>query len=221
MNGIRYEAVLTGLTPLLMHQDSIENADLLDAWRKHPDNKKKSKAGDDRSPAWTWKTYCYNDGKHITIPSDNLRAALLRAGMKIPQAKGRGSLKADAVADIVYDAMDYPLLIAGKPVSWSAVEAIDNKAYFSEHVASARGMGFDLFVKRAKIGQSKHIRVRPKFSSWSMRVTFEVFGDTLTDDTLTMLWDIAGARSGLGDWIPSAKTPGPYGRFSAAVKRIK
>lgn len=74
---------LTGTMPLLMHADDVEAADSLEAWRKDPGHKNISKAGDDRSPAWTWQTYCYSDGEHLTIPSGNLMVCLRYAGTQI------------------------------------------------------------------------------------------------------------------------------------------
>jgi hypothetical protein len=31
---------------------------------------------------------------------------------------------------------------------------------------------------------------------------------------------LAGAYKGLGDWRPSGRTPGPFGRFKATVEEI-
>jgi hypothetical protein len=47
-----YEVTMTGTQPLLLHADDIEWADRMSAWKDDPANKKTSKAGDDRSPAW-------------------------------------------------------------------------------------------------------------------------------------------------------------------------
>ena len=42
-------------------------------------------------------------------------------------------------------------------------------------------LGFELFAKGAKIGQSKHIRVRPRFNAWSASGTITVFDDSMED----------------------------------------
>ena len=77
---MKFRFTLTGVSPLLLHADDIERSDQLTAWRKDHKNKNVSKAGDDRSPPWTWQTYVYSDGRNIVIPSDNLSASLLQAG---------------------------------------------------------------------------------------------------------------------------------------------
>jgi len=46
---MEYKFKLTGATPLLVHADDVEKADLLKAWRKNPENKNLSVPGDDRS----------------------------------------------------------------------------------------------------------------------------------------------------------------------------
>ena len=74
---------LTGEMPLLMHSDDVEAADELKEWRKDPANKDLSVAGDDRSPAWTWQTYLYSDGEHVTIPGANLMVNLRTAATQI------------------------------------------------------------------------------------------------------------------------------------------
>jgi len=61
----QYQVTLKGLTPLLMHSDNLAFSERVTAWQKAPENKANSKAGDDRSPAWTWIGYLYHDGKHV------------------------------------------------------------------------------------------------------------------------------------------------------------
>ncbi len=78
-----YEFQLDGLTPLLVHADDVEASDRLQEWRKAPENKSLSTPGDDRSPPWTWQTYLYTDGTHLTVPSDNVMVALREAGCEI------------------------------------------------------------------------------------------------------------------------------------------
>ena len=76
----QYQVTLKGLTPLLMHSDNLAFSERVQAWQKAPENKANSKAGDDRSPAWTWIGYLYHDGKHVGIPADNLMTMLREAG---------------------------------------------------------------------------------------------------------------------------------------------
>ena len=85
----RFTVTLTGKTPLLMHYDNIAWADTMEAWKSDPGNKKDSKAGDDRSPAWRWLGSLYHDGKAIAIPSDNLMRAMMEGAAMVPVPGGK------------------------------------------------------------------------------------------------------------------------------------
>jgi hypothetical protein len=79
-----------------------------------------------------------------------------------------------------------------------------------------------LFVKRARIGNAKHVRVRPRFDSWSVSGTLTVLDDSITTDVLERILTHAGAYAGVGDWRPSSpKSPGPFGRFTSTVKEVR
>lgn len=213
-----YDFTLTGVTPLLLHADDVELADELGEWRKDPKNKNISKAGDDRSPPWTWKTYAYTDGENITVPSDNLMVSLREAGatMKI---KGNTTYKSVTQSGLLISDLHIPVLVNGKTVSAAKVEAIEGD--FKHHAEAVKPLGFVLFVKRAKVGSSKHIRVRPRFEVWQLRGRIEVMVQEITGDVLKQLFDIAGKYKGLCDWRPSSKqSPGPFGRFEAEVVKV-
>jgi hypothetical protein len=93
---------------------------------------------------------------------------------------------------------------------------------FSEHVARVRDLGFDLSVKRAKIGTSKHVRVRPMFHEWAVSGTIMVNEPAITADVLAQLFEIAGRLAGLGDWRPSSPSkPGVWGMFDASLRARK
>lgn len=212
-----YEIELVGLTPLLMHHDNIEGSEQIKEWLAEPENKKNSLPGDDRTPPWTWKTYCYHDGKHLVIPSDNLRKCMLKAGAKVPTGKGRATFKSEAVAGVVISDLFVPFFVNGKQVAWGPIEAIDGD--FKAHVEAARRMGFDLFVKRAAINQSKHVRVRPMFNNWSCRFGVTVVDEQVTGAVLRRIFEVAGRYVGLCDWRPGSKTPGPFGQFEARITK--
>ncbi len=228
-----YSFTLTGITPLLMHADDVEKADTLDAWRKAPENKGVSKAGDDRSPAWTWKTYCYSDGEDLAIPSDNLMAALRYAGSQLILKKQKTFKSATQCGLVIRDLFS-PLLIPvykdpedtdSEIVSWKKIKAQDIEdidGNFANHTKVANELGFKLFVKRAPVGASKHVRVRPRFERWMVKGTVEVAMQEITEDILSKLWAIAGNYAGLCDWRPaSPKSPGPFGRFTAVLQEVK
>ena len=215
-----YEFTLNGLMPLLMHADDVMASDDLMAWRKSPKNKSVSVPGDDRSPAWTWQTYLYSDGEHVAMPQENILAALRYAGAKII-SKGQTTFKAMTQSGLLVGSDFCEFLVDGRQVAMSEIGAFRD-AVFSEHVTESRNLGFDLSVKRAKVGTAKHVRVRPMFKSWAVHGTIQVNEPAITFDVLSQLFEIAGRLAGLGDWRPSAKTsPGPYGMFTADLKPIR
>jgi hypothetical protein len=92
---------------------------------------------------------------------------------------------------------------------------------FAKQADECQKLGFRLFCKRAKIGNSKHIRVRPRFDQWRVSGQLQVITDDLPFDKLELIFGYAG-RAGLCDWRPSSpKRPGPYGMFTSKLKQAK
>lgn len=219
---MQYSFELTGTRGMFHHKDDVLLADELSAWRKDPRNKNVSKAGDDRSPAWTWITYLYHDGEHVAMPFANLSKVLSEAGARMI-LKGKKTYKEITQSGIVFGDEYYPFFVRGQRVKVEPILDLQIKDKpFVAHIEGAQKLGFKLDVRRAPIGMSKHVRVRPVFLNWSIQGTFEVKPDAvdaLTPDVVKELWRIAG-NLGLGDWRPSAKkSPGPYGTFEAKVKK--
>jgi len=209
-----------GISPLIMHWDNIEWCDAMSAERSaiKEKDKKAFSAGDDRCPPHTWKGCVYNDGSQVGIPTDNLGSCLMGAGAQI-ELKGKKTYKSLTQSAILFDELFAATLIGGKPLSWKACDQI--KGTFAEQCEAVRSLGFRLFVKRAAIGQAKHVRVRPRFDDWSISGTFTVVDDQVTKEVLDKLWHTAGMYRGIGDWRPSAKqSPGPFGRFTATLAQI-
>jgi hypothetical protein len=214
---------LTGEMPLIMHADDIDAADALMKWRKNPANKNVTVRGDDRSPAWTWQAYIYSDGEHVTMPSQNIMVALRQAGAQMIMKKQK-TFKELSQSGMVITNEYCDLFVGDKKISidsfaWQSAAAGDDDDGFEAQVKKAAGVGIRLFTKRAKVGTSKHIRVRPRFDSWRVSGEINVVAPELTVDIITQLFDLAG-RVGLCDWRPGCKTPGPYGMFSAKVKKV-
>lgn len=221
MAAKRYVVTLIGETPFLMHCDNVEWSDFMGAWRKDPANKKKSKAGDDRSPAFTWIGYLYHEAGKLVVPADNLMTLLREGGKKCPTGKGQGTYKSQTQSGIVVDQSAWPLLVDGKEIPHASLKELGGEADFEKHMEAAKAHGFELFVKRAKVGAAKHIRVRPRFDSWSCSGSLTVLDDTITEGVLRNILNFAGAYSGLGDWRPSSpKSPGPFGKFSVELKAM-
>lgn len=219
MAGYRASFELVGTMPLLMHWDNIEGGDLLKEWRQSPENKNQSVPGDDRSPGWTWQTYLYTDGENVTMPADNIMGALMYGGTQVILKKQK-TYKELSQSAILIDAEHCRFTYdSGKVLSMADVLAMKEQP-FSKQAELCRKLGFRLFCKRAKIGTSKHVRVRPRFDSWKVSGELEVSSPDLPFDRLEAIFGYAG-RAGLCDWRPnSPKRPGPYGQFESVVKRI-
>ena len=221
MQAKRYEVTLTGVTPLLMHADNITFGERTKAWQKDPANKKNSTAGDDRTPAWLWLGYCYKADGLLVVDADNLMAMLRDAGKKCPAAKGKGSLKAATQSGIVVDQIGWPVVVGGHTVDVTKLLAkLDNEEDFEVHEKIAADNGFELFVKRARIGAAKHVRVRPRFDNWSISGTITVLDSTLTKSVLETLFEQAGRFVGLCDWRPGSPASGRYGMFTSQLTAI-
>lgn len=205
-----------------MHADDIMKSDELQAWRKLPKHKGISVPGDDRSPAWTWLTYAYQDGESFAMPSANIMVCLRQAGASMILKK-QTTFKAITQSGMFIDTefCKFETRLEGKwsTVSVAPFDAIKDE-HFNEHMAAARKAGFSLFAKRAKVGTSKHIRVRPRFDHWRVSGEIELTAPEITPQVADELFGIAGSRVGLGDWRPGCKTPGNFGLFKATVKAI-
>lgn len=218
----RFEVTIESKSPLLMHWDNIDFAELLKKWREDPANQKYSVRGDDRSPAFSWLGCLYNDGSNVAVPGDNIMRALMEGGASVPVPGGKGgkTFKAQTQSGMAIDEEYWTLLIDGKPISMAPLTGLMSENDFTKHQEVAAESRFSLFVKRAKIGASKHVRVRPRFDRWSLRGLVNVWDEQIKKDALQNILSAAGSYKGLGDWRPSSRTPGPYGRFSATVKEV-
>lgn len=217
-----YKITLTGLTPLLMHHDNIDWADEMRRWREDPGNKKSSVAGDDRSPACTWLGSLYHDGKRIAMPADNLMRCCMEGGAQVPVPGGKNgkTFKAQTQSGMVLADEFLPVVLGKKTIDVAPILKLRSEKDFGVHAKVVRDSGFSLFVKRAPVGKSKHVRVRPRFDGWSLTGTLDVWDEQLTIAALKDILKFAGAYKGLGDWRPSSRTPGPFGRFEATVEEI-
>lgn len=217
----RYNIELTGVSPLLLHKDNILWGERAQAWQKDPANKSLSNPGDDRTPAWLWIGYCYFADGLIVMDVDNIMAMLRDAGKKCPASKGRGSLKAATQSGIIVNEIGWPIVSKKGTISLSDIDLLQDEIDFSVHETTAVDLGFELFVKRAKVGTNKHIRVRPRFDVWSVSGSITVLDETLNTATIETLFALAGRFVGLGDWRPGSPASGRFGMFETQIEEIK
>jgi hypothetical protein len=226
---VNYEFTINGLTPLLMHADNLDANDMLKDYRDNPANKAVAVKGDDRSPPWTWQTYLCHDGSKLTMPNEYLMGALRKAGTSITMT-GKKTLKAASQSDLLttefldFYIEDKSKSAAGK-TAWKQVFLSEIQQMFDQDFATqckeAENLGFRLFKKRCKVGNNKHVRVRPRFDKWLVRGTITVLNPAVLPEVkVAQLFAYAG-KVGLGDWRPSSpNSPGPFGQFTAEIKRV-
>ena len=219
----QYRITLNGLTPLLMHNDNLTFSEKIKAWQKDPENKANSVSGDDRSPAWTWIGYLYHDGRNIGVSSDNIMTMLREGGAKVLTGQGKGTYKKQTQSGVMLDQQQFEVLINNKPISIEKIKVLIGNIDFAAHIEAAETLGFELNVKRAKIGKAKHIRVRPMFRNWVAVGTLTVLDSELTgltEGVLKTILNQSGALCGIGDWRPSSPSSGTFGKFAPTVERI-
>jgi hypothetical protein len=220
----QYHVTLNGLTPMLMHQDNIAFSEKVKQWQKAPENKEYSVSGDDRSPAWTWIGYAYHDGKVFGMPSDNLMTMLREGGAKVLTGKGKETYKKQTQAGIMIDQQQWTLYVNGKEIPVTPFKELIGNNTFTDHLEIAEEYDFELLVKRAAVGQSKHIRVRPLFRNWQIVGSLTVIDKEtsgITESILRTVLNQAGALVGLGDWRPgSPRKSGTFGRFEPIIERM-
>lgn len=219
----QYKITLEGLTPLLMHNDNLGFNEKIKEWQKDPENKVFNQAGDDRSPAWTWIGYLYHDTINIGVSSDNVMTMLREGGTKVLTGKGKETYKKQTQSGIMLDQQQFDLFVDGQKIPVDRIKPLIGNSEFAEHITMAEDLGFELLVKRAKIGRAKHIRVRPMFRKWVAVGTLTVLDRELsgiTQDVLRLVLNQAGALCGLCDWRPSSPSSGTFGKFSPTVARV-
>lgn len=233
-----YQFRLVGKSPLLMHHDNIEWADQLAAARAQTSKKRNeaSKAGDDRTPCETFLGYLYTSGDgaecEVAFPMENLLSGIRSIASRFKvgkqsfkQVAASGLIALDEFGKFYADADAEK---AGRTIKVSAIEKMiaDARANFPDNPFAAlrdgiRTLGFSLYVKRATIGTSKHVRVRPRFSpGWIASGALTVTNPQITRSALADFLEVVGDQCGIGDWRPSAKKPGPYGKFECAELKV-
>jgi len=210
----------SGGSDLLLHGDAV-------AWREEmakarADLKRsgvKGAAGDDRSPAHTWIGCVDYSAPLVSLPSDNIMTCLREGAAKITVPGKRNlTYKRSSQTAILVDNMHCPIMVGGKTIDMGDVKALIAEPEFDAHVTRVAEMGFELFVKPVRMGQSKHIRVRPRFREWTCDVPITLLTDDIDRDLLVQIAETAGRYCGIGDWRPSSpRSPGSFGRFAVSV----
>lgn len=219
-NVQRFQFELTGVMPILLHANDIAARQRVEDWINRPGNKKNSKAGDDRFPAWKWQTYLYSNGEHIAIPSDNIMSCIGYAAKSFPTGKRGENFMRETQISLMIDKEFCEFEGPDGPVRMADVVKLEPLP-FAEQAQRVKHMGFSLFMRPVGVNGKSHVRVRPRFEEWKVSGVITLSSQTITEELLRSILEFAGRQSGLGDWRPSSKKPGPFGRFEAKLKRIK
>jgi hypothetical protein len=206
-----------------MHRDNLEFKAAIEKWQRDPANRDKSVPGDDRSPAWGWIGSLYHDGAALALPTDCVMASCMGAGTEVKAPRGKKSMKAQTQSGMAFQDpfLAFTTNGARARVDMAPILRLQQEENFDLHLELARALGFDLDIRRARIGTSKHVRVRPMFSTWHASGALNVWDDALTADVLETIFYLAGDKYGLLEWRPSGRRPGPFGRFRATVTKSK
>ena len=219
----QYQVTITGLTPLLMHKDNLAFSEKITAWQRDPANKANSQAGDDRTPPWKWIGCLYHNGRILGMDSDCIMTTLREGGAKVLTGKGKETFKKQTQSGIMLDRQQFDLYLNGATIPVDDIEKLIGDLDFNNHLDLVESLGFELLIKRAKIGRSKHIRVRPMFREWELRGSLTVIDKELsgiTGDILATIFTQSGSLCGLGDWRPNSPSSGTFGKFEANIKKI-
>ena len=136
---------------------------------------------------------------------------------------GKRSLtyKRQSQSGILVNEILWPVVVPKGMVLWSKIAALIEEPDFSVHQSTCTELGFELFVKSVRVGNAKHIRVRPRFDNWKASGTIAVMDEGITTQVLQDILDNAGRDCGLGEWRPSSpKAPGPWGTFTAKIEAV-
>src|SRR3990167_7093581 len=148
----KYEITLTGKTPFLMHQDSIQWSDDMEQWKLDPKNKKFSKAGDDRTPAYRWIGYLYHDMKVVALPQDMIMRCIMEGGALILVSGGKNNktFKAQTQSGMMCETPFLSFFTGGKQIQMTDIHPLMGELDFKVHEEAAEDLGFSLWAKRAR-----------------------------------------------------------------------
>jgi hypothetical protein len=146
------------------------------------------------------------------------------ASVLVPGGKSGKTFKSQSQSGIMPREPYWPVCVGQKydqEITVSKLLKLTDEKNFAAHKEIVAAHGFKLDVRRAKIGASKHVRVRPWFARWQTQGVLVVVDEQITAGVLEDLLEVGGRYKGLGDYRPSApKSPGPHGTFTAVIKRL-
>lgn len=185
----RIEVELTGTSPLLVNRMTDEQLLAL-----HTREKRKFKAPKDPRDEAAEKVYQTREGRPY-LPTENLMACFISAGQYIKlDGKRQMSTKQSTLLPGFLTIEDaYLPLITGK-------------------TRAAASWEVDMRQGRNPNGGEAVCIIRPRFDRWAVTASLLVDTDSITEQVIRELVDIAGSRIGLCDFRPQRR--GIFGKFN-------
>ena len=149
------------------------------------------------------------------MPADNMMTMFREGGAKVKSGNGKETYKKQTQAGLMLDQQQMQLLVGGKPIEVKPFNDLIGVNDFLKHLEAAENAGFELLVKRAKVGMAKHVRVRPMFREWSLVGSFTVMDEEvsgLTEQVLRLILDSSGDLIAQGDRVGEAVNLGEITR---------
>lgn len=186
---IRRVVTLVGKTPLLVNRISEETLLNIRNKTKRPKNAPVLSPREEADS----KVYLTADGKPY-LPAQNLLAALIEAGKNVRLDGKRQMSTAKSTCLPAFLSLEDPIFClvdptTGKPAVWEV----------------------DLRGGKNPNGGEAVCLVRPRFDRWSIKVVATIDVSEIGESVIRGLFDISGARVGVGDFRPQRK--GIYGQF--------
>jgi hypothetical protein len=181
--SLKYRII--GVSPLLFH-----NGQLADPLNRHAkaiaqlsSKRKKTEADHEKMADLEFIGSLYLSGGMPCIPAEMMEAALVRAATQEKRsAKAKAGLVIRQDLILQYEGSKDPAALCADP-------------------------NFRLRCG-VRIGTSRVMRTRPKFSNWAADFTVEFVPTLLNEEDVHSFIATAGAQIGIGDWRPR------FGRFS-------
>lgn len=193
-----YSVTLRGIRPLLMHNGRLANPRDEHAKNLKSLTKKTNKSDDDYedcSKAEFMGSLYYDNDLGPILPVDNLQAMVVEGARKRKLGK-----QMEALVEVVE-----PEKCAGYKLVYQGPR--DPEGLYADDAF--------VFIKQARVGQSRVMRTRPRFPKWEVTFQIEVMEGGPDEEQVREALQDAGLFVGLGDWSPR------YGRFElAAFERI-
>lgn len=187
------EAYCVGTTPILFNR--VQEETLLGLRDKTKKKSKAAPAPEDPREEAAPKLYTLNDDETPIIPTEMLFSCLADAGkhVRLDGKKQVSTAKSTVLPGLM--SLHDPYIRILNP---SNIEEMPR-------------WEVDIRGGRNPNGGELVCIVRPRFDKWAFLCNLQVFTEEISVDTIRRLFDIAGARSGLGDFRPNRK--GIYGQF--------